>query len=128
MNYWHVNHSWDSFRRTREYCGFMSQSEQQKIKIGDGVVYYGQGLIFGVFEAVALVENEFRGWAKLYSFQVKLKPIALSEKGLVAKPLESKILLQKSAGGSSNLLELTQAEFMQIKMAITGNQKELRFS
>ena len=84
----------------------MSEAERNEIKVGDKIVYYGQGLVFGVFEAVALVESEFKGWQKPYPFQVKLKLIALAEKGLLARPLESKILMQKSADCSANLAEL----------------------
>ena len=127
MKCWLINHSWDSFRRTREYCGFISPTEQQRIKVSDGVVYFGQGLVFGIFEAIALVENEFKGWAKPYPFQVKLKQIVIAEKGLIAKPLESKILLQKSAGGSPNILELNEKEFNQILKAIKENKKQLTF-
>ncbi|MDP2974551.1 MAG: hypothetical protein Q8N60_05865, partial [Candidatus Diapherotrites archaeon] len=94
MAYWLVNHSWESFRRTQEYCGFQSEAERNKIQIGDKVVYFGQGIVFGVFEVVALPDNEFKGWQKPYPCQVKLKPIAIAKGGLLAKPLESKILLQ----------------------------------
>jgi hypothetical protein len=126
MHYWLVNHSWESFRKTREYCGFKVQEERDKIHIGDGIVYFGQGLIFGVFEAVAFVENEFN-WGKPYPFQVKLKPISISEKGLIAKPAESKILIQKSSGGSPNILELNESEFDQIKKAVERGEKQLNF-
>ena len=126
MTFWLVNHSWESFKTTQEYCGFISPTEQQKIKIGDGIVYFGQGLVFGAFEAIALVENEFK-WKKPYPFQVKLKPIAIAKGGLIAKPLESKILLQKSAGGSSNLVELTENEFNQVIQAVENRHKELIF-
>jgi hypothetical protein len=128
MQYWLVNHSWDSFKRTQEYCGFISESERNKIAIGDRLVYFGQGLVFGLFEAASLPENEFKGWQKQYSFQVKLKLILLAKGGLKAKVLESKILLQKSADGSGNLVELTETEFNQIKQAIETGQKELNFS
>jgi hypothetical protein len=127
MAIWLVNHSWESFRRTQEYCGFATQSERDKIKVGDKVVYFGQSLVFGIFEAATLVEDEFNGWGKKYPFQVKLKPVAIATDGLVAKQLESKILLQKSDGGSPNLLELSEIEFSKIKQAIYLKQKTLVF-
>ena len=127
MSVWLVNHSWESFRRTQEYCGFATQSERDKIKVGDKVVYFGQGIVFGIFEAAMLVEDEFNGWGKKYPFQVKLKRVALATGGLVVKQLESKILLQKSDGGSPNLLELSEIEFSKIKQAIDLKQKTLVF-
>lgn len=128
MKFWLINHSWQSFKATKEYCGFVAKEERDKIAVGDGIVYFGQGLVFGVFEAATLIENEFTGWKRNYSFQVKLKPITVSEGGLAAKPLEDKILLQKSSGGSSNLVELSETEFVQIRNAVESNQKELKFS
>ncbi|GAG44416.1 unnamed protein product, partial [marine sediment metagenome] len=122
MTDWLINHSWESFRRTKEYCGFVSKIERDKIEVEDKIVYFGQGMIFGVFEAIDLPNNEFKGWKKAYPFQVKLKPSAISENGIAAKPLESKILLQKSDGGSANLLELTETEFNRIKKAIEEGQ------
>ena len=126
MNYWVVNHSWESFKASKEYCGFISKTERDKIKVGDQIAYYGQGIVFGIFEVENLVENEFK-WKKPYPFQVKLTPIAIAEGGLLAKPIESKILLQKSGGGSSNLLEISETEFEQIKQAINTRKKELLF-
>jgi hypothetical protein len=129
MNYWLVNHSWESFRRTQEYCGFISGAERDKISVGDRIVYFGQGLVFGVFEAVALVENEFNGWEKKYPFQVKIKPLEIQNnpvpKGVVAKSLQSKIGLAKMEGKSSNLVELTEEEFMKIKTVIVDRGREI---
>lgn len=127
MTFWLINHSWESFKRTQEYCGFISESERDKIQIGDRIVYFGQGLVFGLFEAMELPESEFKGWQKQYPFQVKLKQILSAKGGLKAKVLESKILLQKSVDGSGNLVELTETEFNQIKQAIETKQKELVF-
>jgi len=118
MNCWLVNHSWESFRRTKEYCGFINESERDKISPEDKIVYFGNGIVFGVFEAEKLVDNEFKDWQKGYQYQVKLKPIALSEKGLLAKQLESKILLQKSSGGSPNLVEISETNYKDIKTLI----------
>lgn len=125
MKYWLVNHSWESFKATKEYCGFKSEEERNKIAVGDKTVYFGQSLVFGVFEVIALPNDDFKGWKKIYPFQVKLKPIALAQGGLIAKPLESKILLQKSAGSSPNLLELSGNEFSKISEAIGLKKKEL---
>ena len=113
-----MNHSWESFKATKEYCGFKSETERNKISVNDKIIYFGQGIIFGIFEAEKLVDYEFKGWKGGYPFQVKLKPIALSKKGLLAKTIESKILLQKSSGGSGNLVEITENEFIEIKKAI----------
>src|SRR3990167_9491308 len=110
MTFWLVNHSWESFKATKEYCGFQVESERDKISIDDKIVYFGQSLVFGVFEVVSLPNDEFKGWKKNYPYQVKLRPILIAQGGLIAKPLESKILLQKSAGGSPNLLELSEQE------------------
>lgn len=52
--FWLVNHSWESFKRTKEYCGFVSETERNKIKVGDRIVYFGNSLVFGLFEVVAL--------------------------------------------------------------------------
>jgi len=129
MKHWLVNHSWESFRRTQEYCGFMNPAERDKVSVGDRVVYYGNGLVFGVFEVVALVDNEFKGWQKAYPFQLKIKPLEIPNNpikgGILAKPLADKISLQKAYGGSPNLVELTEDEFNQVVEAIKNNKKAL---
>ncbi len=131
MTFWLVNHSWESFRRTQEYCGFISEAERDKIAVGDRIVYFGQSLVFGVFEIVALVESEFNGWEKKYPFQVKLKPLEIpnnpTTKGVLAKPLQSKIGLAKMEGKSSNLVELTAEEFEKVKKALADGAKEICF-
>lgn len=48
-------------------------------------------------------------------------------KGVMAKPLQSKILLQKADGGSGNLLELNEAEYSKIEAVIVEGKKELVF-
>jgi len=130
VKYWLINHSWESFRRTQEYCGFMIKAERDKINADDRLVYFGQGLVFGVFEVIALIESEFNGWEKKYPFQVKIKPLAIQNnpiiKGLIARPLQSKIGLAKMEGKSSNLLQLTKEEFEKIETAIK-ERKELIF-
>lgn len=125
--FWLVNHSWESFKRTQEYCGFISEQERNKIKTGDKIVYFGQGIVFGLFEAIDLPDNEFKGWQKPYPFQIKLKPIIVSKKGMIAKQLQSKIQLQKMQGNSFEVVELTENEFNQIKKAIEKEEKELKF-
>ena len=132
MSFWFVHHSWESFKRTKEYCGFQSEAERNKIKVGDKLAYFGNGIVFGVFEVTALPENEFNGWEKCYPFQVKIKPLPVpnnpTTRGVLATPLKNKIDLQKAKGASANLVELTEAEFNQISKAIETGQKELRFS
>lgn len=131
MTFWLINHSWDSFRRTQEYCGFMPPSEQEKISVGDGIVYFGQGLVFDVFEAIALVENEFNGWEKKYPFQIKLKALEIpnnpTKQGILAKALQGKIGLAKMDGKSTNIIELSESKFEQIKEAISSGKRELEF-
>ena len=131
MNYWLINHSWESFRRTQEYCGFMVEAERDKIKVGDKIVYYGQGLVFGIFEAASLVENEFNGWGKKYPFQVKFQPLPIpnnpTKQGLVAKGLQGKIFLTKAGGGSPNLVELNEYEFNKVKQAVSEGKKQVVF-
>jgi len=122
MKFWLVNHSWESF---------MNPAERDKISVGDRVVYYGNGLVFGVFEVVALVDNEFKGWQKAYPFQLKIKSLEIPnnpiKSGILAKPLADKISLQKAHGGSPNLVELTEEEFNQVVEAIRENARELKF-
>lgn len=108
----------------------MIKAERDKINADDRLVYFGQGLVFGVFEVIALIESEFNGWEKKYPFQVKIKPLAIQNnpiiKGLIARPLQSKIGLAKMEGKSSNLLQLTKEEFEKIETAIK-ERKELIF-
>ena len=128
MNYWLINHSWQSFKATKEYCGFIFEEERDKIKVGDQVVYFGDSLIFGIFEAVALVNNEFKGWHKAYPYQLKIKPLGIENnpcKGILSRTLKSKIDLQKLDCSSSNLLELTETEFEKIMNAISEGQKSI---
>lgn len=127
--YWLVNHSWESFRRTQEYCGFRSPTERDKISVGDKVVYYGNGLVFGVFEVVALVDNKFRGWERAYPYQIKIKPLDIpnnpTRSGILARTLTGKIKLQKSLGGSPNLVELSKEEFYKVVEALRNGIEEI---
>ena len=129
--------------RTKEYCGFMSEEERDQISVGDIVVYFGQGVVFGVFEAIELVNDEFNGWKKKYPYQVKLKPVLLSQKGLIAKQLQDKFTLlnqeKRSFSGPrkiskfslgddnkyQNLVELTENEYNLIFNGIKDGKKEI---
>ena len=128
MIYWLINHSWESFKRTQEYCGFVNPNERDKVQVGDKIAYFGNGIVFGLFEAIDLPDDEFKGWEKKYPFQVKIKPIIIAKGGVMTKPLADKISLQKAQEGSSNLVELSENEFNQIKQAIEKGEKELKFS
>jgi len=85
-------------------------------------------LVFGVFEAIALVKNEFNGWEKKHPFQVKLKHLEIpnnpTTKRLMAKQLQSKIGLAKMEEKSPNIVELSKKEFEQVKQAISEGHKE----
>jgi hypothetical protein len=111
--------------RTKEYCGFMFEDEQKTINKGDIVVYFGQGIIFGIFEAIDLVNNEYNGWKKKYPYQVKLKPLLLSQKGLIAKQLQEKFIMLREENKLSNIVELTENEYNLIKKSIEEGRKEL---
>jgi len=122
--------------KTKEYCGFMCKEERDLISPGDIIVYYGQGVVFGIFEAEKLVNDEFNNWKKKYPYQVKLKPVLLSPKGLVAKQLADKFTLLKDKSRSfprvsseetlyQNLVELTENEYNLIKQGIADGKKEI---
>lgn len=131
MKYWLVHHSWESFRRTQEYCGFVKPAERDKISVSDKIVYFGNGLVFGVFEVIKKVDNEFNEWERSYPFQIKIKPLEISNnptKGINARVLQDKIGIQKAKGSSPNLVELTENEFNQIKQVIEKGEKELKFT
>ena len=136
MKIYLINHSWESYMKTKEYCGFMSEEERDQISVGDIVVYFGQGIVFGVFEAIELVNDEFNGWKKKYPYQVKLKPVLLSPKGLIAKQLQDKFTLLKNNSRSfprvsseetlyQNLVELSENEYNILFNGITEGKKEI---
>jgi len=125
MKFYLINHSWESYMKTKEYCGFISEEERDLISPGDIIVYYGQGIVFGIFEAEKLVNDEFNNWKKKYPYQVKLKPVLLSPKGLVAKKLQDKFLLLKEDNKYLNLVELTEKEYNLIKQGIVDGKKEI---
>jgi len=125
MKYYLINHSWESYMKTKEYCGFMCEEERDLITPGDIIVYYGQGIVFGIFEAEKLVNDEFNNWKKKYPYQVKLKPVLLSQKGLVAKQLQDKFTLLKEDNRYQNLVELTEEEHNLIKQGIIAEKKEI---
>ena len=122
--------------KTKEYCGFMCEDERNLITLGDIIVYYGQGIVFGIFEAEKLVNDEFNNWKKKYPYQVKLKPVLLSPKGLIAKQLQDKFTLLKDKSRSfprvsseetlyQNLVELTENEYNLIFNGIKDGKKEI---
>lgn len=82
-----------------------------------------KGIVFGIFEAEKLVNDEFNNWKKKYPYQVKLKPVLLSPKGLVAKQLADKFLLLKEDNKYQNLVELTENEYNLIKQGIIDGGK-----
>ena len=123
VNYWLVNHNWLSFSQTREYCGFRSDFEQMKIHPLDKIVYFGDGLVLGLFEAVELVKNEFNGWKGHYPYQIRIKLLEIPNnppKGeLQIDWLKTKFMLRKDAGGSANLMPLTEKEFDEVVKAFS---------
>jgi len=125
MKIYLINHSWESYMKTKEYCGFISEDERNLISPGDIVVYYGQGIVFGIFEAEKLVNDEFNNWKKKYPYQVKLKPVLLSQKGLIAKQLQDKFTLLKEDNKYQNLVELTENEYSLIFNGIKDGKKEI---
>lgn len=123
VNYWLVNHNWVSFSQTREYCGFRLEFDQKRIHPFDKIVYYGDGFVLGLFEAVALVKDEFNGWNKRYSYQVRIKSLALPNNppkgGLRADGLKTKIFVAMHEGHSGSLLALTEKEFEEVVNAVS---------
>jgi len=115
---WLVNHNWVSFSRTQEYCGFTREWEQKQIQPGDKLIYFGDGLVLGLFEAVSLVKNEFRNWQRPFPFQVKIKPLVLSGNppngGLKFDKLKAKLMITREKGGSPNLVPLSEIEFNEV--------------
>ena len=125
-SYYLINHSWESFQKTKEYCGFVNQIERDIVNIDDIIVYFGQGVIFGIFKAISKPDNEFTSWKKPYPFQIKLEPILLCEKGLGARQLQDRFKLMKSDNTYSNIIELTEQEYNQIRQAIEEGRKEVK--
>ncbi len=125
MKHYLINHSWESYMKTKEYCGFMSEDERDLITPGDIIIYYGQGIVFGIFEAEKLVNDEFNNWKKKYPYQVKLKQVLLSQKGLIAKQLQDKFTLLKEDNKYQNLVELTGNEYNLIFNGIKDGKKEM---
>lgn len=125
MKIYLINHSWESYMRTKEYCGFMSEEERDQISVGDKVVYFGQGIVFGVFEAIELVNDEFNGWKKKYPYQIKLKEIMVINNGVLARQLQDKFKILKEDNKYNNLVELSDDEFKIIIQSINENKKEV---
>jgi hypothetical protein len=124
VNYWLVNHNWLSFSQTKEYCGFRAEFEQMKIHPSDKIIYFGDGFVLGLFEAVELVKDAFEGWNKPYRYQVRIKPLELPNNppkdGLQVDWLKTKFMLSKDGGGSANLMPLTEKEFREVVSAVSG--------
>lgn len=118
MDYWLINHSDEDYRVSLEFIGFASGKERLQVKAGDMVVYFGRGLVAGVFEASGLVENEFGGWQEKKPFQLRLRPVALAERDIVARPLRYKAQLEKPVEGSPRVFRLSEQEFGKILRAV----------
>lgn len=127
MKFFLVNHEWGDFRKTIEYIGFASEAERKPVSIGDRIVYFGQGLVAGVFEASSFVQGEFSGWREELPFQIKLKALHIPLPELIAKPLHYKVQLQKPVEGSPRLFELSEQEFSKIVRDIRDGKAELVF-
>ncbi len=95
--------------------------------MNDDIVYYGQGVVFGLFKVLKPVDKEFNGWDKNYPFQIKIEPVIVVKEGVSAKSLQKKIQMQKTIGASLNLVRLSDTEFSQIKRDIEMGKKELSF-
>ncbi len=123
VNYWLVNHNWLSFSQTREYCGFRMEFEQKKIRPSDKIVYFGDSFVLGLFEAVELVTDAFKGWNKPYRYQVRIKPLDMPNNppkgGLQVEWLKTKLMLAKHEGGSGSLMALTEKEFGEVINAVS---------
>lgn len=87
-------------------------------------------------KAEKLVNDEFNNWKKKYPYQVKLKPVLLSPKGLIAKQLQDKFTLLKDNSRSfprvsseetlyQNLVELSENEYNLIFNGIKDGKKEI---
>jgi len=126
MRYYLINHSWESFQKTKEYCGFVNQKERDIVNLDDIIVYFGQGVIFGIFKAIGKPDNEFTSWKKPYPFQIKLEPVLLVPRGLGARQLQDRFKLMKSDNTYSNIIELTEEEYKQIAQAIQEGRKEVK--
>ncbi|MDD3178336.1 MAG: hypothetical protein PHR26_02345 [Candidatus ainarchaeum sp.] len=126
MKYYIINHSFDSYVKTKEYCGFINKDERNIVNIGDYIIYFGQGVIFGIFEAIDLVDNEFNNWKGNYPYQIKLKPIYLSQRGILAKTFSEKFKLLREDNQYRNIVELNEDEYILIKNSILENKKEIK--
>ena len=125
MNRWLYNHSWDDYKKTTAVIGFATDSERRLIARGDKIVYFGNGLVAGIFEAADFVQNQFSGWSEPRPLQVKLNPQNIPSADLVAKPLRYKVSLESPIPGSKNLYLLSEQEFNKIELAILEKKKEL---
>ncbi len=127
MKHYLINHSWESFVKTKEYCGFIDKNERDLVNLDDIIVYYGQGVIFGTFKVIKKVDDEFTSWKKPYPYQIKLSLLFLSNKGLGARSLQERFKIAKEDHTYSNIIELSEEEYNKIKQAIEDGIKEIKF-
>ena len=127
MKIWMLNARLEDFRATQEYCGFRTEGERKPISVGDKIVYVCSGVIFGVYETEKIVEREFIEWRQTRPFQLKLNPILVPEKGLVAGPLHYKTKLQKHVADSPSIWIMSEWEYNKIMQAFREGSKELIF-
>ncbi len=123
--YFLVTHPWEQYRKTLEYLCFESEGERKPLSQGDLVVYCSSGLVAGIFEVEKFVEKEFTGSADCGEFQVKIKPVALPEKDLVARPFRYKESLEKPIEGSPRIFPVNTQDFGKTLIAIREKKKEL---
>ena len=88
------------------------------------MVYFGDGLVLGLFKAEALVQNEFKGWKKPYPFQVRLTVLDIPNNppkgGVKSDWLKATIQETRDKGGSPNLLPLSKKDFETITGQVAG--------
>ena len=120
-----VNHSWEDYKKTTQFVGFATEKERSLLFKGIKLVYFGNGLVAGIFEAAGFAENEFRGWPEERPFQVKLMPVHIPEQDLIAKPLRYKVQLEQPVKGATCIYLLSEQEYKKIELAIISKKKEL---
>ena len=125
MKFWLFNHPWEDYKKTAEFIGFDSEKERGLVCAGDKIVYCGNGLVAGIFEAGESIENAFSGWKEPLPFQIRLRRLFVPDVDLVAKPLRYKTQLEKPFSGSGNLYRLSEQEYRKIELVIREKKREL---
>ena len=125
MKFWLCDHSWEDYKKTTSFVGFESKEEFSALSLGDRIVYSGNGLVAGIFEAEGFAGNEYSGWQSSRPFQVRLKPLNIPQVDLVAKPLRYKVRLEKPFAGKGSLYRLSEQEYKKIELAILEGKREL---